>query len=214
MVSNDQMYETSHILVLIKILTRDEITSHVITIWLVQPLVSISENELNRHLRHLQPWNYTTSLFLVLRQLSRAFNTHIRVTDIVRRYACVSASKWVRERLLLFEPIHAVLARGRLNHSYTRPGVRRRRNCLTVGGRRGRRRRQNRESASTTSFITNLFHPVVEIVRYALPKRQVCPPRRAVKEEFLSRVADVCISSLVSIRAWSLIFLSKCQVKF
>lgn len=41
------MYETSHILVLIKILARDKITSHVITIWPARPLVSISENELN-----------------------------------------------------------------------------------------------------------------------------------------------------------------------
>jgi len=64
------MHETSHILVLIKIPVRDAITSHVIT------FASISENELNRHLRHLQPWNYTTSLILALRQLSRAFNTH------------------------------------------------------------------------------------------------------------------------------------------
>ncbi|XP_024875427.1 uncharacterized protein LOC112456876 [Temnothorax curvispinosus] len=56
-------------------------------------------------------------------------------------------------------------------------------------------------AVSTASFITNLFHPVVEIVRYALPKRQVCPPRRAVKEEFLSRVVDVCTSFSVSIRA-------------
>jgi len=56
-----------------------------------------------------------------------------------------------------------------------------------------------RTEASTVSFITNLFHPVVEMGHCslrALPKRQVCPPRRAVKEEFLSRVVHVSTASL------------------
>jgi len=48
------------------------------------------------------------------------------------------------------------------------------------------------------SFITNLFHPVVEMGHCslrALPKRQVCPPRHAMKEEFLSRVVHVSTTS-------------------
>jgi len=65
---------------------------------MIRPFASISENELNRHLRHLQPWNYTTSLILALRQLSRAFNTHSRVTDIAQQCACARANEYVKDR--------------------------------------------------------------------------------------------------------------------
>lgn len=118
------------------------------------------------------------------------------------------ASNSVRKRLLLFEPIQvgrAIPARGRLNHSCTRPEVRRRRNCLTVGGEEEEdggdegdgagRAHPQRRSLPICSILLSKW----AIVRYALPKRQVCPPRRAVKEEFLSRVADVCTSSSIRV---------------
>lgn len=140
------MHETSRILIVIKIPAADEITSDAIAIRPARPLASISENELNRHLRHLQPWNYTTSLFLAPpRQLSRAFNTHTRVTDIARRCACAPANEYVKDCYYLSQYTswaRNTRSRGRLNHSRTRSEVRRRRNCLTVGGRRGRRRRR------------------------------------------------------------------------
>ncbi|TGZ38418.1 Uncharacterized protein DBV15_06752 [Temnothorax longispinosus] len=137
---------------------RDEITSHVITIWPARPLVTISENELNRHLRHLQPWNYTTSLFLALRQLSRAFNTHTRVTDIV---ATVQYKSDAQYSLADISIIHV--------HVLEYGGV-------EIASQLGEEEEDEGDGAgravSTASFITNLFHPVVEIVRYALPKRQ------------------------------------------
>lgn len=210
------MRETSHISILVKIPARDEITSHVI--WPARPLVSISENELNRHLRHLQPWNYMTSLFLALRQLSRAFSTHTRATDTV----CTGVR--AREQMSTWKIViiwaNASWARNtrpRTSQSFTYAFWST--EASELPPQLGEEEEDEGDDGAGRAHpqcrslpICSILLSKWAIVRYALPKRQVCPPRRAVKEEFLSRVVDVCASSSVPIRAWSLTFLSK-QVK-
>ncbi|EGI69060.1 hypothetical protein G5I_02231 [Acromyrmex echinatior] len=152
--------------VLVKIPARDEITSHVITIWPAWPLVSISENELNRHLRHLQLWNYTTSLFLALRQLSRTFNTH---TDTVHQCACARANEYVKDcyyssqyKLGAQYPLADVSIIHVHVLKYGGVGI-----ASQLGEEEkdegDERDGAGRAEASTASFITNLFHPVVEM---------------------------------------------------
>lgn len=137
-----------------------------ITIWPAWPLVSISENELNRHLRHLQPWNYTTSLFLALRQLSRTFNTYMHVTDTVHRCACARANENVKD--CYYSSQYKLGAQYSLAdvsiihvHVLEYGGV-------GIASQLGEEEKDEgdgvgRAEASTASFITNLFHPVVEM---------------------------------------------------
>lgn len=82
--------------------------------------------------------------------------------------------------------------------------------------RRGRRTRsRERAEASTPPFITNLFHPVVQMGYCSLRASKatsMSSTSRYEREIPLSSGRVICTSSSVSIRAQSLTFLSKCQI--
>lgn len=72
-----------------------------------------------------------------------------------------------------------------------------------------------RAEASTASFITNLFHPVVEMGYCSLRASKatsMSSTSRYEREILLSSGRAICTSSSVSIRVRSLTFLSKCQI--
>lgn len=140
--------------------------------------------------------------FLISRASSTftsTFNTYTRVTDIVHRCACARQMSTWKIVIIRANTSWARNTRSRTSQSfmYTSWSTeaselphswgKKRKTKKTKEAEQGERRHPQRRSLPICSILLSKW----AIVRYALPKRQVCPSRCAVKEEFLSRVTDL-----------------------
>lgn len=160
------MHETPRILILIKIPSRrwDNVTCDHDTAGAATCLNSW---------KWIKP-SFTTPAalelydFLISRaaSTSRAFNTHTRVSLISwHRYACARANECVKDCYYLSQyKLGAQYPLARTSQSFTYTFWSTEASELPHSrGKKRKKERRSRESASTTSFITNLFHPVVEM---------------------------------------------------
>lgn len=164
--------------------------------------VSISENELNHHLPSTPAaWElYDFLISCMLRQLS--YLTHA-CTSVICMCVCRSAraNEYMKDCYYIrANIICARKTRSRTSQSFTyapwstkaselpRSWEKKRK----MNKKQGERRLPQRRSLPICSILLSKW----AIVRYALPKWQVCPPRRAMKEKFLFWVAALFVLCL------------------